>query len=126
MPDASVTVQPAPLFVPHVRRIAAYGKTRGIVARRRGIMSAGIPTIGLFVLVALALVGTLLTPIGIVSHDVWLVTWLIYFAAVGLASLFGGLRFHSSRVGWVLLCALPLTHVVYIVTFIAGFVRGRS
>ncbi len=126
MPDASVTVPPARLFHPHIRRIAAYGRARGVLTRQRGLRAAGASTLGLLALCAWAFFGWLLAPLGPVVDALWLGTWIAYLCAIALASFFGGLRFHSLKVGAVMACALPYTHAVYIATFVTGFLRREG
>jgi GT2 family glycosyltransferase len=121
MPEASVTIPPAPLFRAHLRRIASYGFSRGMVVRRRGAAAARISSVSAIVLLTWIATGWLLVPAG--YTDAWVAIWLLYAAAVGSAAFFGGLRFRSARVGALAAAGLVLTHVTYSVAFVSGLAR---
>ncbi len=123
LPEASVTSSPAPLFLPHLHRIASYGRARGVVVRRRGIAAARASTIAAIALLLWALLGWLLVLAGPAERDAWLAVWAAYLATVVGVSLLGGLRFHSVRVGLLTAAGLVLTHGVYAASFVAGFAR---
>ncbi len=123
LPEASVTIPPAPLFLAHLRRVAAYARSRGALARRRGTASGRGSAIVVFVLLGWALAGWPLVLAGPAGRAVWLTIWIAYAATVASAALFGGLRFHSLRVGLLTAAGLPLTHIVYALAFVSGFVR---
>ncbi len=121
LPEASVTIPTAPLFRAHLARIASYGLSRGIGVRRRGLATVGISTLAAIALVAWALVGWLLVPAG--HPRVWVAVWAGYLISVCFAAFFGGLRFRSFRVGGFVAVGLVLTHFIYAVTFVSGFLR---
>jgi hypothetical protein len=123
LPDASVTIPPAPLVRPHLLRIGSYGRARGRLVRRRGLSAARASTVALLGLVAWALLGWLLVLAGPVGVDVWIGVWGLYIAGVALAGFFGGLRFHSVRVGLLTTVGIPLTHAAYAGSFLAGLAR---
>ena len=122
LPEASVTIPPAPLFLAHLRRIASYGRARGILVRRRGASVARGSTLSLVVLLAWAVFGWVVTLEGRVGGEIWVASWAAYFLAVAVASFFGGLRFKSATVGILMAGGLMLTHVVYALSFVSGFV----
>jgi glycosyltransferase involved in cell wall biosynthesis len=126
LPEASVTVPPAPLFLPHLRRIALYGRTRGVLIRRRGLSAARASTVGVIALLLWALLGWLLILAGRGGFEVWLSIWIVYVAVVAVASFFAGLRFYSLQVGFLAAVGLPLTHAVYAGSFVSGFARGGA
>ena len=126
LPDASATIPPAPLFRPHLRRVGSYGRARGVLVRRRGLTVARASTVAILGLVVWALLGWLLLLGGSVGAAVWLAVWGIYLLAVALAAFFGGLRFHSVRVGLLTAAGLPLTHAVYAGSFASGLSRRRT
>ncbi len=96
LPDASVTMPPAPLFRAHLPRIARYGLSRGIGVRRRASRRSGFRP-SRRSRCSWALLGWLLLAAG--QADAWIAVWAAYLAVVGLAAFFGGLRFRSARVG---------------------------
>jgi glycosyltransferase involved in cell wall biosynthesis len=123
LPEASVTVPAAPLFLPHLRHICAYGRARGLLVRRRGLSAARVSTVGLVAFLVWVLFGWIVFFAGPLGRDLWLAVWLAYAAALSVAAFFGGLRFYSLRVGLLAAAGLFLTHVVYSVSFVAGFLR---
>jgi glycosyltransferase involved in cell wall biosynthesis len=125
LPDASVTIPAAALFKSHLHRIASYGKARGLLVRRRGFSSARASTVALLGLVVWVVLGWLLLLTGPAGVDTWIAVWAVYLASMALAAFFGGLRFHSLRVGLVTALGLPATHAAYAVSFLAGL-AGRS
>jgi glycosyltransferase involved in cell wall biosynthesis len=125
LPDASVTIPAAALFTPHLRRIGSYGQARGILVRRRGLSTARASTVALLGLSLWVALGWLLLLTGPVEAGVWRGVWGLYLASVLLAAFFGGLRFHSLRVGLLSAVGLPLTHAVYAVSFLSGL-AGRG
>jgi Glycosyl transferase family 2 len=125
LPEASVTIPPAPLFAPHLRRIRSYGRSRGTAVRRRGAAAARVSTFALLALVGWAALGWLLVLAGPDGFDTWIAVWAVYFGLIGLAGLFGGLRFHSLRVGLLSGVGLPLTHAAYAGSFVSGLARRR-
>jgi len=123
LPDASVTIPTAPLFAPHLRRIRSYGRARGKLVRRRGLGAARASTVALLALAGWALLGWLLLLSGPAGTEFWIGVWAAYFASVGLAAFFGGLRFHSLRVGLLSAVGIPLTHAAYAGSFVAGLTQ---
>ena len=121
MPEASVTIPPAPLFEPHLRRIGIYGSSRGRAVRRRGVAATRVSSIAAIALLAWAGFGWLLVLAG--ETEIWLAIWALYLAAVLIAAFFGGLRFRSARVGALVAPGLVLTHFTYSVAFASGLVR---
>ena len=120
LPDASVTIPPAPLFRPHLRRIGIYGFSRGIAVRRRGVSASRVSSSarspccsGPFRVASRARRrdGGLARRLGALS------------GCRALAAFFGGLRFRSARVGALVAPGLVLTHFVYSVLFVSGLVR---
>jgi glycosyltransferase involved in cell wall biosynthesis len=126
VPYASVTAPPAPLFKDHLRRISAYGRSRGALVRRRGLSAVRPSTVGVIVLFAWALLGWILAVAGHFELIAWLSLWCVYGVVVVLAAGLGGLRFGSFRVALLTLLGLPLTHGVYGLAFVAGFVSPRA
>lgn len=124
LPDASVTIPTAPLFSAHLTRIATYGFARGIGVRQRGISTIGISTVAAVALLAWALLGWILVPTG--HSHAWIAVWATYLAVISFSAFFGGLRFRSLRVGVLTMAGLVLTHFVYAVVFVAGFIRRVS
>lgn len=125
-PEASVVLPPAPLFRPHLRRIASYGRNRGELIRSRGFAASRPSTLAAIALMIWACFGWILLLAGGVAVDVWLVVWCLYLGTIAVAAALGGLRFYSGRVALATGAGLLLTHLVYIVTFIQGFSRPRS
>ncbi len=123
LPEASVTIPPAPLFRAHLRRISSYGHTRGVLVRRRGLSAARPSTVAVLALFLWALLGWLLLLAGPAGLDAWLAVWSAYLALVAIAAIFGGLRFYSFRVGLLTCAGLPLTHAAYAASFVSGFAR---
>jgi len=123
LPEASVTVPAAPLFLPHLRRIGAYGRARGLLVRRRGLTVARASTLGLVAFLVWAFLGWIVFFAGPAGRDLWIAVWLVYAAALAVAAFFAGLRFYSFSVGLLAAAGLFLTHVVYSVSFVAGFLR---
>jgi len=126
LPDASVTVPPAPLFMAHLRRVASYGRARGTLVRRRGISAIRPSTAGVIVLLAWALLGWALAVAGRVELLAWLAIWCVYGAVVLVAAALGGLRFGSFRVAVLTAAGLPLTHGAYGLAFVSGFASPHS
>jgi hypothetical protein len=125
LPEASITIPPAPLFVAHLRRIASYGRTRGALVRRRGVAAARLSTVAVIALLTWALVGWVAILAGPIGLEVWLAFWCAYAGVVVVAAVFGGLRFYSARVAALTGAGLVLTHTVYALAFVAGFTRSR-
>jgi glycosyltransferase involved in cell wall biosynthesis len=125
LPEASVTIPLAPLFTPHLHRIARYGRSRGRLVRRRGVSAARISTVGVVALLAWALFGWVLVLAGATAFDAWLAVWTAYLAVIAVAAVFGGLRFYSVRVALLAGLGLVLTHAVYAIAFASGF-AGRQ
>jgi glycosyltransferase involved in cell wall biosynthesis len=121
LPDASVTLPPAPLFRSHLRRIGSYGFARGRVVNRRGLSSLRASSLATVAFLAWVAVGWLLILAG--QLDLWLAGWALYAVTIGLSAFFGGLRFRSLRVGLLTAVGLPLTHLVFAVTFLGGLMR---
>ena len=128
LPEASVTIPPAPVFSAHLARIASYGRVRGALVRRRGVTSARLSTVGAIAFLAWVALGWLLLLAGPAGRDAWLAVCGAYLAVVGVAALLGGTRFVSARVGLLMAAGLPLTHLAYGLAFCAGFARagGRN
>jgi hypothetical protein len=120
LPEASVTIPPAPLFAPHLRRIASYGRARGMLVRRRGLSATRASTVALLGLIVWLAFGWLLVLAGPGGTDAWLAVWGLYLVTTGLAALFAGLRFRSLRVGLAAALGFPLTHAFYAVSFLGG------
>jgi hypothetical protein len=125
LPEASVTIPTAPLFRAHLDRIALYGRTRGLLVRRRGISAVRVSTYAALALLLWTLFGWLLILAGPSGLYAWIAVWLAYLAVIAVAATFGGLRFYSVRVGMLTAAGLPLTHWVYSVSFVTGFARHR-
>jgi Glycosyl transferase family 2 len=125
LPEASVTIPPTPLFRPHLRRVAAYGRSRAALIRRRGLDAVRLSTIAVAALAAWALLGWLLVFAGTIGLEVWLTVWLVYAAWVVVAAAIGGLRFRSFRVVLLTAAGLPLTHATYAVSFLSGLAVPR-
>jgi glycosyltransferase involved in cell wall biosynthesis len=123
LPDASVTMPPAPLFRSHLRRIGAYGLSRGLAVRTRGMSALGLPTLATVALLLWATAGWLLLAAG--QADVWIAVWAAYLGVIGLAAFFGGLRYRSARVGILTAGGLVLTHFVFALLFMSGLVVRR-
>lgn len=75
-------------------------------------------------LLAWALLGWILVPTG--HSHAWIAVWATYLAVISFSAFFGGLRFRSLRVGVLTMAGLVLTHFVYAVVFVAGFIRRVS
>ena len=125
LPEASVTIPPAPLFRPHLRRVSSYGRARGVLVRRRGLAAARASTVALVALAAWTLLGWLLLLAGPAGTDLWLGVWGAYLLCVGAAGFFAALRFQSLPVGLLAAAGIPLTHAVYAGSFASGLARGR-
>ena len=97
MPDASVTIPPAPLFRAHLCRIGGYGFSRRRRASAGGVSRDSESRARGGRAARLGGIGWLLVPAGIT--DIWLAIWALYLAAMLFAAFFGGLRFRSVRVG---------------------------
>ncbi len=126
VPEASVTIPSAPLFLPHLHRIATYGSARGALMRQRGLAAARPSTIGVIVLTIWVVFGWLVTLAAPIGLDVWLGVWGAYLGVVAVAAFLGGMRFYSVRVALLAGAGLLLTHLVYAIAFLAAFARGGS
>jgi hypothetical protein len=124
LPEASVTIPPAPLFAAQLARIATYGRSRGALVRSRKAAAARGSTVALVLLAAWALGGWALVFAGDAGLDVWVGVWAAYLLAICAAAFFGGLRFSSVRVGLLAVPGLVLTHGFYAASFVSGFLRG--
>jgi hypothetical protein len=125
-PEASVVLPPAPLFAPHLRRIASYGRNRGELVRTRGFAASRPSTLAAIALMVWASCGWVLLLAGGIAVDVWLTVWGVYLVTIAVAALLGGLRFYSGRVALATGAGLLLTHLVYVITFIQGFIGPRD
>ena len=125
VPEASVTSPQAPLFLPHLQRVARYGGSRGRVVRQRGLRALRPSTAAAVAWLAWMLFGWLLLLAGPTATDALITVWACYALAVGVASLLGGMRFYSLRVALVMAVGLPLTHAVYALSFVRGFALPR-
>ena len=124
-PETVVVSAVPPLFLPHLRRLAVYGRGRGQALRRDGLRAARLSTLAvlaLWLLVAAApIVALARWPAG-----PWLAVAAVYGAAIALSALIATLRFRSLRVGSLALLAFPLTHAVYAVAFARGLAAGAG
>jgi glycosyltransferase involved in cell wall biosynthesis len=125
LPEASVTIPVAPLFTRHLRRIATYGRSRGTLVRRRGFSVVRFSTVAVVALFAWALFGWVFALVGTTALEAWLAVWIAYAAAITVAAVGGGLRFHSARVAVLVAVGLVLTHAVYAVAFVSGLASPR-
>ncbi len=125
LPEASVTVPPAPLFLPQLRRIGSYGRARGTLVRAHGIASVRLSTVGLAVFLFGVAFSWLLLLAGPIGYAVWLALWSTYLFAIVFASGLAGLRFKSLKVGTLTAIGLVLTHSVCAATLVAG-IAGRT
>ncbi|HEX4518287.1 MAG TPA: glycosyltransferase [Gaiellaceae bacterium] len=125
LPEASVTIPPAPLFLPQLRRIGSYGRARGLLVRANGIGAIRLSTVCLLVFLISVAFSWLLLLAGPIGRGVWLALWSAYLAAIVIAGSFGGLRFRSVKVGVLTCCGLVLTHAVASAMFCSGLV-GRD
>jgi hypothetical protein len=121
----TVLVSPVPpLVLPHLRRMAVYGRRRGQALRRRGLRAARPSTVLVLALWVLVLAAPF---VALGRLPVWplLGTAIVYIGAIVLSAAVATLRFRSARVGLLALLAFPLTHAVYAVAFVRGAVVRR-
>ncbi len=123
VPEVSVTSNAAPLFVAHLRRIATYGRGRGELLRTHRSGALRPSTVGVIALLGWTLGGWVLILAGALGLEIWLAVWGAYLAVIAIAAAFGGLRFHSGRVGFATGAGLLLTHFVYTVSLVYGLAR---
>jgi hypothetical protein len=125
-PETVVVSAVPPLFLPHLRRIAAYGRSRGLALRRVGPRAARPSTLIVLALWLLVLTAPLVVlGRGAVPEQLWVAAALVYGTAIAVSALIATLRFRSLRVGALALLAFPLTHAVYAVAFVRGLVGRR-
>ena len=121
----TVLVSPVPpLVVPHLRRMAAYGRGRGKALRRRGLRAVRPSTVLALTLWAAALALPFVA-FGRLPALPLLLVGALYAGAVALSALIATLRYRSARVGLLALLAFPLTHAVYAVSFVRGAIGRR-
>jgi glycosyltransferase involved in cell wall biosynthesis len=126
-PESVVVVARPPLLRPHLKEIAAAGRTRGEAIRRqrvRGFTVASLLPLALLVFIVaawpLALAGPAL-------RDAWVGVWLVYGAAVVVVGAFATLRFQSVRVGVLAVVGVVAVHVKYAFGVLRGALhRGRD
>ena len=123
-PETVVVTPTAPLFVPHLKEIAAYGFARGGATRRVGFRAVR-PSTAVVAGFAAAAVGACALVVRGGSATPALVVGGAYVAGVAAASGIAGLRFRSGRVGLAAAAAFPLTHAAYLGAFLAGAARRR-
>ena len=124
-PESVVVAPTPPLFRPYLRQIAALGRSRGRVIRKRGLhgLSGGaLPPIGL---VSFLLGGWILVWLGGAWRLVWALAWAAYFALVGINALLAGLRFRSLQIAGLTAIGSIAAHVTYAAGLVVGLVRRR-
>jgi glycosyltransferase involved in cell wall biosynthesis len=125
VPEASLTVEQAPLFRPYLARVVAYGRARGTLVRRRGVGALRPSTFAALAFLTFAVGGWLIVLAGSLALDVWLGVWCAYLLLVVLAAVLGGLRFKSLAVVPLAAVGIVVTHAAYACSFAAGLVRAR-
>lgn len=123
-PETVIVAPPPPLFAPHLRRLAAYGRSRGRALRRDGLRSARASTLAVLLLWLLVLSAPF-AALGAVATGLWLAAAALYGALVVLGASIAMLRFRSLRVGLLALVGFPLTHAAYAVAFVRGLAVAR-
>ena len=121
----TVLVSPVPpLVLPHLRRMAVYGRRRGRELRRRGLRAARPSTVLVPALAAVVLSAPLVA-LGRLPGRLLVGAAILYGGAIGSSALIATLRFRSPGVGLLALLAFPLTHAVYAFAFVQGAVTRR-
>jgi glycosyltransferase involved in cell wall biosynthesis len=123
-PETVVVSPVPPLIVPHLRRMAAYGRRRGRALRSRGLPAARLSTV-LVLSLWLLVLAVVLVALGRLPARVLVVIAVGYGGAISLSAFIAMLRFRSASVGLLALLAFPLTHAVYGVSFVRGAVGRR-
>jgi glycosyltransferase involved in cell wall biosynthesis len=124
-PEAFVVAEAAPLYLPHLRQAAAYGRARGVAIAKHRAAALRPSTV-------LALIATVVIVLGwvpvLLGAD-WLVPWLVvvaaYIVAVLIRASVGALQHRSLAVGFAVASGLALTHAAYIGALVVGVVRRR-
>ena len=123
-PETVVVSPVPPLILPHLRRMAAYGRRRGQALRSRGLPAARLSTV-LVLSLWLLVLAVVLVALGRLPVRVLVVIAVGYGGAISLSAFIAMLRFRSASVGLLALLAFPLTHAVYGVSFVRGAVGRR-
>jgi glycosyltransferase involved in cell wall biosynthesis len=125
-PDSSVSVVPAPVFLPHLRDTFRHATARGAIARRTRGGSLSLATTMSLLPAAAAVLGLLFVVAGTGRlRDVGIVLVGLYAVRVALSATLSAVRFRSPRVGLVTIPALVATQAAYIGGFMQGLIRRR-
>jgi glycosyltransferase involved in cell wall biosynthesis len=124
-PEAMMVVPPPSIFVPHVRSVAHYARSRGVAARQTRGRSLTFTRFVTLLPFALGVAAIPLLVAGATTRSLGLAFLALYAATLSVVGLTGALRFRSFKVGMLVLPALAATHVVYVGGFLAGVARGR-
>jgi glycosyltransferase involved in cell wall biosynthesis len=125
-PETVIVAAPAPLLLPHLGRVLAYGRSRGRSVRLLALRGLRPSTVLALLLAVFVSLGWLLVLTGPLGLAVWIAGWVAYLAAVLVAAVAGGLRFRSLRVAGATAIGVVATHFVYVAGFLAGFARRRG
>jgi len=126
-PETMVVDTPAPLFLPHLRAVAAYAQSRGGAMRltRGRSLGRGITRLLTLLPFGLAVAGLPLLVVGGDLWDVGIVFEFLYVATLLIVGVTGAFRFHSVRAGALAMVGALATHMTYVATFVVGaFRRG--
>jgi glycosyltransferase involved in cell wall biosynthesis len=124
-PETMVVDSPAPLFLPHLRAVAAHAASRGGAMRVTHGRSLDVVRLVTLLPFLLGVAGLPLIVIGGTAGGVGVAFELVYGAALLMIAVTGAFRFHSLRAGALAAPGALATHVTYVVTFLAGAIRRR-
>jgi glycosyltransferase involved in cell wall biosynthesis len=123
-PETVVVAHRPPLFRPHLKRIAAAGRSRGDEIRElggRGITPASIPPVAVL---AFLVLGWPLVILGGLWGLVWTLVWAAYALALLATGTLVALRFRSVRVGALTTIGIVAVHLTYAAALLGRLV-GR-
>lgn len=121
-PESVIVVDPAPLFLPHLRVVLARGRLWGSRLRRGevDVRPTGWTAAALLIAAGLIAAGLL--------DGAWVtvvaVVVVAYVGALFLAAAAATLRFQSTRVGCLATVGIVATHAVYLAGIARGLVQG--
>ena len=122
-PEAFLVESPEPLFMPHLARIAAYGRDRGSAFSRHGWSTLRSSTFMVMLVGLFLAFGWLLLFVQGDARWIWFAAVAAYGIGVVISALIGALRFRSFRLGVLVIVGLVATHVVYVGSFGRGMVQ---
>ena len=123
-PDTVVVRREPPLFRPHLRKAASFGRGRGQEVGELGMSALRPLTLAPMGVLALAVGSAPMTFVPLVGRRAVAAAWVLYGALVVGGAASASVRHRSLRVGMLTAAGSVATHLTYGAAFVQGLVRG--